>query len=453
MEIERLVAEQKAYFLTGATRPVHSRLKALTALKAAILSHEEEILQALRADLGKSEQESYMSEVGMVLSELNHILRRLPGWARREKVKTPMSAFPATSYIYKEPYGTVLVMSPWNYPFLLTMDPVIGAICAGNTVVIKPSNDSPATSAVIRKMISEVLPPELAVVVTGGRAENTALLGQKFDYIFFTGSTAVGRVVMEAAAANLTPVSLELGGKSPCIVDETADIALAARRIAFGKYLNAGQTCVAPDYLYIHISKKEQFIALFQENIRSFFGHAPLKSHELPHIVNRKHYERLMRLLEGTHILAGGEGDGQKISPTLVDQVTWDSPIMQEEIFGPILPILTFDRLEDALGEIARRPHPLALYLFTTDKASERRVLEGVSYGGGCVNDTIVHLATPHMPFGGVGASGLGGYHGKYSFDTFTHKKSVLKKGSLDLNMRYHPYSDQKERMIRRVLK
>lgn len=453
MEIERLVRAQREFFRSGATLPVPERIQRLRQLQAAIRQSESAISQALYDDLGKGGQEAYMTEIGMVLSELEYILRRLPRWARASRVPSPVSAFPARSYILPEPYGSALIMSPWNYPFLLTLEPAIGALAAGNTVVLKPSAYSPATSAVIDDLLAQVFPPELAAVVPGGREENAALLRQQFDYIFFTGSTAVGKVVMEAAAAHLTPISLELGGKSPCILDQTADIPLAARRIAFGKCLNAGQTCVAPDYVYLHTSQRESFIREYAKNIREFFGDAPLASPELPRIVNQKHYARLMGLLSGADIALGGEGDGSKISPTLIDHATWDSPAMGEEIFGPILPLLTYEHLEDALAQIQQRPKPLALYLFSQDKSIQRQVLRRLSFGGGCVNDTIFHLTSSHLPFGGVGASGMGQYHGKYSFDTFSHPKSIMKRGAMDLSVRYHPYSEKKARLIRRIMK
>ena len=345
-------------------------------------------------------------------------------------------------------------MAPWNYPVLLSLDPLIGAISAGNCAVLKPSAYAPATSAVLAEVIAAALPPELVTVVQGGREENQALLEEKFDYIFFTGSPDVGRYVMEKAAAHLTPVTLELGGKSPCIVTSSADLKMAARRIAFGKLVNAGQTCVAPDYLLVHTSVKEHLIPLLQKEVEHFLGSDPLNNADFPKIVNEKHFRRLQGLLTEGTIRFGGQASDGRIAPTVIDNLTPDAPVMQEEIFGPILPILTYHELDEVIQFVQDRPKPLALYLFTRKKEEEDRILSRLSFGGGCVNDTIVHLATPHMPFGGVGESGMGGYHGKASFDTFSHQKSILKKANwLDLPVRYHPYTPAKERLLRLFLR
>jgi len=356
--------------------------------------------------------------------------------------------------VVAEPYGIVLIMSPWNYPFQLCMAPLIGAIAAGNCAVIKPSAYAPHTSRAIAELIGSVFPPQYITVVEGGREQNSELLKEKFDYIFFTGSIQVGKLVMEAAAKSLTPVSLELGGKSPCIVDETADLECAAKRIAFGKYLNAGQTCVAPDYLLLHKSVKERFVEQLIETIGNFFPHGDYG--ELPVIINDKHFNRLMNLIQGEKVLFGGGGDaaGRFIEPTILDDITFDSPIMQEEIFGPILPIIEFDSMDEVIASINARPKPLALYLFTGDKATETSIIKSVSFGGGCINDTIIHLATSHMGFGGVGESGMGSYHGKRSFDTFTHYKSMVKKYTwIDMPMRYYPYNSRNFKLIRFFLR
>lgn len=454
MEITKLVAAQRDYFYSGATLPVAGRLQYLEKLREAIGCMEQEILDALYADLGKVGFEGYMTEVGMVLDDLGYAIKNLARWAKPKAVKTPMAQFSAKSFVLAEPFGVALVIAPWNYPFQLTLEPVTGAIAAGNCVVVKPSAYSVHTSRVIKKLLESVFPPQYLSVVEGGRAENQQLLEERFDYIFFTGSVSVGKYVMECASKNLTPVSLELGGKSPVIIDETADLALSARRLAFGKCLNAGQTCVAPDYLLIHESVKDAFIKEFRAAVESFFPGDDYST--MGTIINDKHFQRLLGLMEGQQVVMGGDSDADRrfIQLTLLDNVNWDAPVMQEEIFGPILPVLTYSTLDNATGEIVKRPKPLALYLFTTDRAVEDKVLSRVSFGGGCVNDTVIHLATPYMGFGGVGESGMGSYHGKLSFDSFSHHKSIVKKHNwIDLPMRYRPYTDKKLKMIRMFLK
>ena len=454
MEIQELAAQQRTYFNTGATRTAAFRRQALERLRAALLEHEEELNAALLADLNKAPAESYFTETGMVLEELRFQLKHFEKWARPRRVITPLAQFPSRGERLPEPYGCVLIMAPWNYPVQLCLTPLAGAIAAGNCAVVKPSAYAPASSAAIAKLLGEIFPPEFVAVVEGGRAENRTLLEQKFDYIFFTGSPAVGREVMAAGAKNLTPVTLELGGKSPVIVDSTADILLAARRIAFGKVLNAGQTCVAPDYLLLHRSVKDAFVREYRRALEEFFPGGDYG--ELPCIVNDKHFLRASRLLAEQRVLIGGETDATRrfIAPTLLDETDPAAPVMQEEIFAPILPMLCWQEREEAVRFVQSRPKPLALYLFTRDREMERAVFDQCSFGGGCVNDTIVHLACSGLPFGGVGNSGMGSYHGKQSFDTFTHYRSVLKKANwLDLPMRYHPYSGEKLRWIKRFLK
>ena len=454
MEIQKLAAQQRTYFNTGATRTAAFRRQALERLQAALLEHEEELNAALLADLNKAPAESYFTETGMVLEELRFQLKHFEEWARPRRVTTPLAQFPSRGELLPEPYGCVLIMAPWNYPVQLCLTPLAGAIAAGNCAVVKPSAYAPASSAAIARLLGEIFPPEFVAVVEGGRGENRALLEQKFDYIFFTGSPAVGREVMAAGAKNLTPVTLELGGKSPVIVDATADIPLAARRIAFGKVLNAGQTCVAPDYLLLHRSVKDAFVREYRRALEEFFPGGDYG--ELPCIVNDKHFRRASRLLAGQRVLIGGETDLARrfIAPTLLDETDPAAPVMQEEIFAPILPMLCWQEREEVVRFVQSRPKPLALYLFTRDKEMERAVFDRCSFGGGCVNDTIVHLACSGLPFGGVGNSGMGSYHGKQSFDTFTHYRSVLKKANwLDLPMRYHPYSGEKLRWIKRFLK
>lgn len=458
MNIAAIVSKQKAFYQTGATKKYSNRLEALHRLEQAILRYEPEITAALSADLNKSSFESYMSEIGMVLGELRYMKKHLHSLCRPHLKPTPMAQFPSISFTYPEPYGCVLILSPWNYPFLLTMEPLIGAIAAGNCCVVKPANASSNTSSLIRRILSELYPAKYVTVVEGGHKENSLLLDQTFDYIFFTGSTRVGQTVLEKASRHLTPVSLELGGKSPCIVDESADLKCAARRILFGKLLNAGQTCVAPDYLLIQESVKDQWIFYAQKEIKRMYGEHPMANPNYPKIINQAHYDRLLSLLTGQHLLTGGEGDPVtlKLSPVLMDQVSLDAPVMKEEIFGPILPILTYRTRDEAvrlIRSVMDGAKPLAFYLFTGDRNTERYFLNRLSFGGGCINDTIVHLATPHMGFGGVGASGMGSYHGKRSFETFSHTRSMVKKSTLfDLPVRYQPVNRMKEKIMRRFV-
>lgn len=456
MEINRLVAKQKRYFSTGATRNPEMRISALKRLREAILRHEGRLCAALRKDLGKSAGESYRCEIGLTLNEISFQIRHLKEWSRPRPHKTGFANYPGTSFTIREPYGCVLIMSPWNYPFLLCMEPLVGAVAAGNCCILKPSAYSPASSAAVKALVEDVFREEYVAVVEGGREENNTLLEERFDYIFFTGSVAVGKTVMEKAAAHLTPVTLELGGKSPCIVDATADLKLAAARIAFGKYLNCGQTCVAPDYLLIERHVKEEFLELFAKAVRRMYGADPLANPDWGKIINRKHFNRLLGLMEGRHIVFGGESDSRtlKIAPTVIDHVSGEDAVMKEEIFGPILPVITFDKIKDAFAYVAGGEKPLAAYLFTGRRETEREFLRRLSFGGGCINDTVMHLATSHMGFGGVGNSGMGSYHGRKSFETFSHEKSILRKcGRTDLPLRYQPYGRTKDRLVRLFLK
>lgn len=455
-EIKHLVIRQRTYFETGATLPVSARIDALRKLRDAISSHEGVIHEALKKDLGKSNFESYMCETGMVLDELSYMIKHTPRFAREQRVRTPLAQFPSRSCQKPSPYGVTLIMSPWNYPFMLTLSPLADALAAGNTAVVKPSAYSPHTSDVIFQILSECFTPEYVAVVTGGRAENTCLLREHFDYIFFTGSQTVGKEVMRNAAEYLTPVTLELGGKSPCIVDQTADIKLAARRIVFGKYLNCGQTCVAPDYIYCHRSVKDKLIKEVKKQIRRQFGKEPLRNADYGRIINEKHFDRILGLIDLEKVVHGGTADRStlRIEPTVLDHVTFSDAVMQEEIFGPLMPVLVFDSLDEAIRRINSMPHPLALYLFTSDKKAAKKVTARCGFGGGCINDTIIHLATPEMGFGGFGESGMGAYHGKAGFDTFTHYKSIVdKKTWLDLPMRYQPYRKRNEKLVRFFLK
>ena len=454
-QIEELVSLQRTFFETGTTLSLDFRLQSLKKLHDAIRRMEPQINAALQSDLGKSATETYMCETGMTLSELSYMRRHLRRFAKDRHVLTPLAQFPSDSFVVHEPYGVTLIMSPWNYPFMLLMEPLIGALAAGNCCILKPSAYSPATSAVIRELVSACFPREYVAVVEGGRAENQALLHQRFDYIFFTGGVAVGKEVMRAASEYLTPVTLELGGKSPCLVDATADLDVAARRLAFGKLLNCGQTCVAPDYLLIDRTVKDAFLKRLQFHMNAMVGDA-LTNDGYVHMVNQKHFDRVCSLILPQKVVFGGKADPQtlRIQPTIMDHVSPDDAVMQQEIFGPLLPVLPYDNIEDALSFIKSREHPLALYLFSSDKALQRRVLQSVPFGGGCINDTIIHLATSRMGFGGVGSSGMGSYHGKKSFDTFSHQKSIVKKSTLiDLPIRYAPYSPLKDKLLRIFLR
>ncbi len=454
--MHQIVENQRKFFLTHVTRDVEFRIRALKKLQKTIREWEPRIAEALHADLGKSATESYMCEIGLVLGSLRDTLRHIRKWSAPRRVSASLAHFPSSCRVEADPYGVALIMSPWNYPVLLFLDPLIAALSAGNCCVVKPSSTTPATSSVLAEMLSSIFPPEYVKVVLGTHEDSNALLEEKFDYIFFTGSPGIGRHVMDAAARNLTPVTLELGGKSPCIVDSTANIKVAARRIAFGKILNAGQTCVAPDYLLIHRSCKELFVTEFREAVAEMLGEHPVQNENLTHIISKRHFARLMGLMDDATPIVGGQGieETLRIEPTLLDSVTPDSACMQQEIFGPILPMLCWDKWEDVEAFVLSRPRPLASYLFTTDKGTEQRFTEHLSFGGGCVNDTIIHLAVHGIPFGGIGDSGMGAYHGKTGFDTFTHFKSILKKANwLDLPFRYQPYNKLKNSLLRLFLR
>ena len=453
--IENIVKNQREYFNKKKTFDVNTRIVYLKKLKSAILNHEDEIYKALKNDLGKSASESYMCEVGLTLSELSFQIKHIKKWSKNKRHITDLANFHGKSYSIHCPYGVVLVMAPWNYPFLLTMEPLIGAIAAGNCVVAKPSAYSKSTSAIMKTIIEEVFDENYVAVIEGGRAENTELLEQKFDYIFFTGGVTVGTLVMEKAAKSLTPVTLELGGKSPCVVDETANLKLAAKRIAFGKYLNLGQTCVAPDYLLIDKKVKEEFLTIFKETVKRMYGDNAFENNDYGKMINEKHYNRVMGLIETNKVILGGKGNDQtlQIEPTVMDNVTEKDAVMQEEIFGPVLPVISYNNIEEAAQFIEKRPHPLALYIFSNNKNTQKYFTEKIPFGGGCINDTIMHLATSHMGFGGVGNSGMGSYHGKKSFETFTHEKSILKKYNwIDMPVRYQKYSKAKDKLVKLFL-
>lgn len=454
--IKGIVEKQREYFLSGATLPVRVRKKVLSDLKRVIREKEDKIADAIKKDLGKSRDEAFFCEIGLTLSEITHMQKHMKCYAREKRVVTPIAQFASRSFVKPMPYGVTLIMSPWNYPFLLTMEPLVDALAAGNTVVVKPSAYSPATSEVMKEILEEVFSPEYVAVVTGGRAENTCLLQEKFDYIFFTGSQAVGREVMAQAAKHLTPVTLELGGKSPCIVDKSANLRLAAKRIVFGKYLNCGQTCVAPDYILCEKAVQDKLVAALKAEIVKQFGETPLMNPTYGKMINEKHFVRVCGLMEKEKVAHGGRSDvaALKIEPTVMRDVTFEDAIMQEEIFGPVLPIVTIESMDEAISVINGRQKPLALYVFGQDKQVTKKVMAHCTFGGGCINDTIIHLATSNMGFGGVGESGMGAYHGKVGFDTFSHKKSIVdKKTWLDLPMRYQPYRKLYMKLIRMVLR
>ncbi len=450
-----MVNKQRHFFYTDKTKSLSFRIGNLRKLKQAIKLNEDLILEALAKDLGKSHQEGFITEIGILYHEIDHMIKNLPKWSKPKRVKTPMVHFPAKSYIMREPYGVCLIISPWNYPFQLAISPLIGAIAGGNTAIIKPSEYSVNTTLVIEKIISDYFPEEYIAVIKGGKEETELLLDEQFDYIFFTGSVNVGKSVMEKAAKYLTPVTLELGGKSPCIVCEDADIELAAKRIVFGKLLNAGQTCVAPDYLLVHDKIKNELIKKIITYIDDFYEDS-VNNPTYPKIISEKHFSRLINYLKGKKVIYGGNINVEelKLAPTLLDDINLDDHLMNEEIFGPILPIIYFNQISEAIDVIRNKPKPLALYLFTSNKNIEKKIIDQISFGGGCINDTILHLSTPYLPFGGVGESGMGAYHGSASFYTFTHAKSIFKKGKhFDISLRYPPYTEKKYRLLKKLFK
>ncbi|WP_102275244.1 aldehyde dehydrogenase [Cytobacillus massiliigabonensis] len=449
-----LIEKQRDFFLQGKTKELSFRIEALKMLQSLIRKNEQELMNALKKDLNKSEFDSYLTEIGIVLEEIKFTLKHLQAWAKPRRVKSSMATLGSKSYIYPEPYGVTLVISPWNYPFQLAIAPLAGAVAAGNCVILKPSELTPNTSAVLAKLISENFPKEYISVVEGGVEVSTALLNEKVDNIFFTGSVAVGKVVMQAAAKNLTPVTLELGGKSPCIVHEDANLKLAAKRIAWGKFTNAGQTCVAPDYLYVHSRVKKEFLRELKEAIHELYSENVFDSGQFTKIVSERHFKRLVSFLNNGKQYLGGKYDETKltIEPTILDTICWEDEVMQEEIFGPILPVLDFEHLPKIISEIQSRQKPLALYIFSENEKIQNKILDEISFGGGCINDTVYHLSSPYLPFGGVGESGIGAYHGKGSFDVFTHEKSILKQTTMfDLPFRY-PTMKNGLKFIKRIL-
>ncbi len=453
--ISAAVQLQKDFFRTGQTKSKDYRKRMLHTLAVQVRKYEKEICNALKLDLNKSETEAFVTEIGILLEEIKFTLKHLDKWMKPEKVKTAKTHIGSKGIRVAEPYGVTLIIAPWNYPFQLQLAPLIGAIAAGNTAILKPSELTPHTSALLSKLVEETFDPAYVAVLEGGVSTTSLLLDQPFDYIFFTGSVPVGKIVMEAAAKRLIPVTLELGGKSPCIVDKTANLELAAKRILFGKLINAGQTCIAPDYLFLHQGIKKPFIKELKRVIVNFYGENAIENEEFTKIVNHRHFHRLKRYLSDGEVLFGGQTDENKlkINPTLIKPQDLSSPLMTEEIFGPILPILEYDDIQEVIDFINSRPKPLALYLFTTSDQVEKQVIESTSFGGGCINDTLMHIATPYLPFGGVGESGMGTYHGEASFQTFSHFKSVLKQTNrFDFSFRY-PNAKNSLKMMKKLMK
>ncbi|WP_026906624.1 aldehyde dehydrogenase [Paucisalibacillus globulus] len=438
--MKEIVLTQRKFYLTEATFDYRFRIDMLRSLRTMLEKYEKSIYKALKQDLNKSTFETFTTELGFLYNEIKHTEKNLKDWMQDDPVDVPLTHKGTKNFIRKEPYGVTLVISPWNYPLQLAIAPVIGALAAGNTVVIKPSEFSPSTSSLIAKMIGETFDPKYVVVIEGAKQVSEELLNQRFDYIFFTGSTAVGKVIMREASKFLTPVTLELGGKSPAIIDKDANIPLAAKRLVWGKFTNAGQTCVAPDYLYIHEKVKDKLLKEMKKQIKSMYSKNARQNENFVRIINENHFNRLLRYLSDGNIVHGGEVDQDqlKIEPTILDSITWDDAVMQDEIFGPILPVLTFESVDEVITELKYREKPLALYYFGEKEKSQDKVMTSLSFGGGCVNDTLYHLANPNLSFGGVGQSGMGGYHGKHSFDTFSHHKSILKQTTkFDIPLRY----------------
>lgn len=458
IDVNNIINEHQKFYNKQKTRSIEFRINQLNILRNGIEKYQNKLIEALYKDLGKSEFEAYTTEIGYVLNSIRYAIKNLKRWAKPKKVRTPIYLMPSKSYIMSEPYGTVLIIGPYNYPFQLLIEPLVGAMAAGNCVVLKPSENVPNVSRVITEMISTIFDENYIRCIEGGIETNTSLTNGKFDYIFFTGSVSVGKIVMESAAKNLVPVTLELGGKSPVIVDESSNLKIAANRIIWGKTINAGQTCVAPDYIVVHESVKKEFVKELKNSIEKFYGEDILNNKDFGRIVNERHFNRLKNILEEEkeNIIYGGKNnkDERFIEPTLIETSSWKSPSMSEELFGPILPIITYNNLDEAIENIKKMSKPLALYLFTTNKTVEQKVLTEISSGGVCINDTITHLINPKLPFGGVGHSGIGSYHGKYSFDTFSHKRSVVSKSmKINMTMLFPPYNEKTLNLTKKFLR
>lgn len=453
MTIEEIVNNQREYFLSYATYDIDQRLNNLLKIKNLMFKYQKDFIEAFKKDYNKCEFDVISNEFSLVIQEINYMLKHLKKLAKPKKVSTSIVNFPSKGYLLPEPYGVTLILAPWNYPLQLTLEPLIGAIASGNTAILKPASYTKNVSQVIYNLFEEFNNPNLIKVILGGRNEIQELLDNKFDYIFFTGGEKVGKLILEKASKHLTPVSLELGGKSPCIVDYDADIELAAKRIAWGKFLNAGQTCVAPDYICVHKDIKDEFIKLVIENVKKFYYQDDKLTENFPHLINEKHLSKVMSLLDETKIIFGGKNEGLSLEPTILNNVTFEDPVMKEEIFGPIMPIIEFTDLKELLNKINRLEKPLAFYYFSKDKKKAKKVTSYSFFGGACINDTIMHLTNDNLPFGGVGRSGMGSYHGKKSFETFSHYKSLLVKGKLEVNVKYPPYNKKKLDIVKFLFK
>lgn len=457
MDFHSILQRQRNFFATGATLDVQFRLDQLRRLRNLLKDYEQRIYDALYHDLRRAPEETYLIEIAVTLKELDYVIKKLHSWAKPKRIRTPFPLLtPGRSYLYYQPYGCALIISPWNYPIFLNFSPLVGAMAAGNCAVVKPSETSSATQEVISALINDNFPPEYIYSVEANPNEMDSLLAEKFDYIFFTGGTSIGKIIMSAAAKNLTPLTLELGGKSPCIVDETANLRYAATRIIWAKMCNAGQTCIAPDYLYVHHRVKDKLIDECKKVLLHFYGIDPKSSNSYDRIINDKHFERLSNLLQSGKVVIGGQTvkEERYIAPTILDNVTWHDPVMQEEIFGPILPVITFTDIDEVIKTVNANPHPLALYIFSDNKKSINKVINNISFGGGCVNDCLLHVANQYLPFGGIGNSGMGAYHGKFSFETFSHKKAIYeRKPKIALGLEYPPFSARKNVWLRRLLR
>lgn len=454
--IEAIVNSQKDFFKTGKTKTIAYRKQLLKQLQSELINQEDLIVKALYDDFKKPEFESVITETAIVLQDLKRTINNINKWAKPKRVFPSLLNFPSSDYLYSEPYGTVLIIAPWNYPYQLALAPLIGAVAAGNTVVLKPSELTPNTSALLSKIIKNVFPPEFVTVVEGGVDTSTKLLDQVWDYIFFTGSVGVGKIVAKAAAPNLTPITLELGGKNPCIIDKTANIELTVKRIVWGKFINAGQTCIAPDYILIDASIKNKFYEVLKDELITIYTKNPEKSSDFARIINKKNFNRLSEMLTNENCIIGGQTNAEDlyISPTIIDEPSLNSKVMEDEIFGPILPVISFKNLNEINNIINNYPKPLSLYVFSTNTTQAKKLIKEFSFGGGCINDTVVHFANHKLPFGGVGNSGIGAYHGKYTFDTFSHKKAIVKKANwLDIPLRYAPYTTGKLKKLKSLLK
>jgi aldehyde dehydrogenase (NAD+) len=448
--IRELLTRQRAYFLTGKTKNIDYRIEQLRKLRDLIIENEEAIYEALNTDFRKSRFETYLSENGYMVMEINQFVKKLKKWARPKRLPSNLMNFPSSSFLMHEPYGLTLIIAPWNYPFQLAVGPLVGAIAAGNCSILKPSELTPATSTLIKKLINDNFDERFIHVIEGDASVTQSLLAEKFDYIFFTGGIHVGKIIAEAAAKHLTPVTLELGGKSPCIVDGSMNMDLAARRIIWGKFINNGQTCVAPDYIYVDRKYREDMLISLKKQIKNAFGDNPEHSPDLARIVNQQHFDRIKALIPESKIYHGGQTNESElyISPTILQDIGWDDDVMQEEIFGPLLPVISYQDMEEMISILKRKEKPLSLYIFSTRKSFIQNVLNELSFGGGTINDTVIHYGNPYVPFGGVGQSGYGAYHGKYSFETFSHTKGIVRKGNwLDMPVRYAPYGSKLKRL------